>query len=218
MGWAKQAVEWGFIDASIEGDGALGKGLRWEIGEVLDKDSEDYERAKKAWKKLCEERYENEKEDPPADQPVDDIVDTQDTELDSLLFATSSDAPPKDSLLLNEDGQISYSLFWAAVCELQPALKDPHAAARRVDVLAGQAQQAADGTTGMKSKESDSRTVDPDIGRLARHLVTLFERRIARTSHPTQTAAELCDMVDKVSFSQLFFFCLAYPDLGMSAV
>lgn len=203
MGWAKQAVEWGFVDASIEGDGALGRGLRWDLGDVLDYDSEDYGRAKKAWKKLCEARHENDQQDPQAEIGTDS-TGNQDLETDSLFFAPPSNAPAKDNLLLNEDGQISYPLFWALVCGLHPALKDSSTAPNKVDILARRAQRSVDGRTDV----SDGEAGEAVIGRLARHVVALFERRIARTSHPIKTAAELCDMLDEASPSSSTLFLL----------
>ncbi|KAI5453681.1 hypothetical protein NCC49_005501 [Naganishia albida] len=203
MGWAKQAVEWGFVDVSIEGDGALGRGLRWDLGDVLDQDSEDYGRAKKAWKKLCEARHENDQQDPQAEIGTDS-TGNQDLETDSLFFAPPSNAPAKDNLLLNEDGQISYPLYWALVCGLHPALKDSSTAPNKVDILARRAQRSVDGRTDV----SDGEAGEAVIGRLARHVVALFERRIARTSHPIKTAAELCDMLDEASPSSSTLFLL----------
>jgi hypothetical protein len=202
MGWAKQACEWGFIDASIEGDGALGRGLKWELGDILERDSEDYQGAKKAWKTRCERNADGgEKQEPEAEQ-IEGSIDDQDVQADSLFFSPPPNEPAKDNLLLNEDGQISYPLFWALVCGLQPALKDTTSDARKLDALARGVQQLEDdGTKSPLDGGFQSKAYDPDMGRLARHVVALFERRIARTCHPAQTAAELCDMLDKVSLS-----------------
>lgn len=214
MGWAKQACEWGFIDASIEGDGALGRGLKWELGDVLERDSEYHEGAKKAWKSLCERKANDKKQNPP-EASVKESVEDDGVDGDSLFFPPLTDLAAKDNLLLNEDGQISYPLFWALVCGLQPALNDAGTAARKVDALARRV--SADDVNGLQSDESfNSKAYDPDVGRLARHVVNLFEHRIARTCHPAQTAAELCDTLDKVSLSLSTLSCSADSALYIS--
>ena len=97
ISWAKMLSEWGFIDETGE---ALGRGIAWELKEILQEDDEreDYEARRKLWKALCNR---------PAELGYSD---------ETLIFDPDQDdgqPAPKDSLLINSDGQISAPLFWA---------------------------------------------------------------------------------------------------------
>jgi hypothetical protein len=96
ISWAKMLSEWGFIDETGE---ALGRGIAWDLKDILQEgEREDYEARRKIWKALCNR---------PAEHGYSD---------ETLIFDPDQDdgrPPPKDSLLINPDGQISAPLFWA---------------------------------------------------------------------------------------------------------
>lgn len=212
MGWAKQACEWGFIDESIEGDGALGRGLKWELADVLCRDDDDFESVKGEWKRLC-------KEDSQADnlraQDEHDFSRTvTEAESDSLFFSPSSSDSPKDNLLLNEDGQLSLPLFWALVCRAGPFKKDKRAVSQIFDALAQSLHAEHDETTGQSSdKISVSKEEAMTLRGIARGTIELCESRISRTRYPAQSTSELCDMLDNVSFLALKLLPRSYPTL-----
>lgn len=177
MGWAKQACEWGFIDESIEGDGALGQGLRWELTDVLERDDENYESRKGEWKRQCK-------------QAVDGGEDPQAIEEGASLFSGAGD--PKD-LLLSEDGQLSYPLFWAIVCAREPKIKDK-TVGKTLDALC-QSLYSEDTTHESWKSREDSAVLRGIIN----GVIDLCESRIGRTRHADRSTSELCDMLDSVS-------------------
>lgn len=202
MGWAKQACEWGFIDGSIEGDGALGKGLKWELSDVLSRDSENYESAKKAWKTLCGATLDLEDKETPTNSSKEGVIDDEHAGSDSLFFSPPLNEAAKDTLLLNEDGQISYPLFWALICALHPASEDKSETAKKLDALARMLQQSEVDVEAPHFNDGSTRAEhSTDMRSVVRFVISLFERRVTRTSHAGQSSAELCDMLDKVSLS-----------------
>jgi hypothetical protein len=197
MGWAKQACEWGFIDESIEGDGALGKGLKWELADVLSRDDDDFESVKGEWKRLCKE--DNPQDDVTAQDGETSPRGITEAESDSLFFSPTSGDSPKDCLLLNEDGQLSLPLFWAIACKTIPTGKDKRGFSEALDAL-GHGPLSEDETSVRSHRNSSvSKTKAMAMREIARGVIELCESRISKTRYTAQSTSELCDMLDGVS-------------------
>lgn len=105
IGWAKMLMEWGFIDDT--GD-SLGKGIRWDLKEVLREEKEGYEGRRKLWKALC------------AQDEGAATDEAEEQEEEGPFFRPEEGEDVKNSLLINSDGQMAMPLFWACVALAMP--------------------------------------------------------------------------------------------------
>ncbi|GHJ83972.1 hypothetical protein NliqN6_0374 [Naganishia liquefaciens] len=194
MGWAKQACEWGFIDESIEGDGALGKGLRWELTEVFSRDADDYDSIKGEWKRQCKQDQSEISVDSSSRENLRKSL--SDVERDSLFFSPAASDSAKDTLLLNEDGQLSLPLFWGIVCSAECAIRDKRAIARILDKIY-QGPQSEDDVTQHGKSESRATTKDTSVlQRIVSRVIDLCKQRVGKTRYADRTTSDLCDLLD----------------------
>lgn len=197
MGWPKQACEWGFIDESIEGDGELGRGLKWELADVLSRDAENYESVKVEWKRQCKQDQSAASVDSGSEQDPPNGLSGMSR--DSLFFSPAESDSAKDNLLLNEDGQLSRPLFWAIVCSEECAITDKRAYSKTLDAIYQSLDQEDDVTQTGKSGDHAASKETLTLQRIIRQVIDLCEKRIAKTRYADRTTSELCDLLDSVS-------------------
>ena len=197
MGWAKQACEWGFIDESIEGEGELGKGLKWELADVLSRDAENHEFVKREWKRQCKQDQSAASVDSGNEQDPPDGFSGM--ERDSLFFFPAGSDSAKDNLLLNDDGQLSFPLFWGIACSEECAITDKRAYAKTLDAISQSLDQEGDVTQTGKSGSDAALKETLTLQRIIRQVIDLCEKRIAKTRYTDRTTSELCDLLDSVS-------------------
>ncbi|KAJ9103928.1 hypothetical protein QFC21_002391 [Naganishia friedmannii] len=200
MSWAKQACEWGFIDESIEGEGVLGRGLKWEVGDIMDRDKDNHEKIKKAWKSQC--KTWTDLDLVPTNGSVE--VGVEGTQGDSLFFTPGEGAPAKDALLINDDAQVAYPLLWGVASEMELAftkhemLAIPqvlNAAAQRLQNHHGDAGEVSD----IRTKQVLGGSTKKKLRKLSEGMLRLFQNRLARTWLADTSTSVLCDQLDTLS-------------------
>jgi len=177
ISWAKMLSEWGFIDETGE---ALGRGIAWELKEVLEEDErEDYEARRKIWKALCNR--------PPEAGYSDETV----------IFDPEQDdgqPAPKDSLLINSDGQISAPLLWACYVSSLP-MNDVETKGREALVHAG--VELRNRIEARARGELDLDTVDnSSVGAVSNMLLRFVRAKLGRMWRAEWNSERLCDFLD----------------------
>ncbi|KAJ9123574.1 hypothetical protein QFC24_003789 [Naganishia onofrii] len=201
MSWAKQACEWGFIDVSIEGEGVLGHGLKWEVGDIMNRDKEHHEKIKKAWKSQC--KMWTDLTPAPSNASVKNGMEGGG---DSLFFTPEEGVSPKDALLINDDAQVAFPLFWAVTSELELAfskqemLAIPQALNAAFHKLPDRQGHAGE-TDDVRAKQSLGGATRKKLREVSGGILRLFENRSARTWQGDASTSFLCDQLDDLSDS-----------------
>jgi hypothetical protein len=200
MSWAKQACEWGFIDVSIEGEGVLGHSLKWEVGDIMNRDKEHHEKIKKAWKSQC--KMWTDLTPAPSNASVKNGMEGGG---DSLFFTPEEGVSPKDALLINDDAQVAFPLFWAVTSELELAfskqemLAIPQALNAAFHKLPDRQGHAGE-TDDVRAKQSLGGATRKKLREVSGGILRLFENRSARTWQGDASTSFLCDQLDDVRF------------------
>jgi hypothetical protein len=173
IGWAKMLNEWGFMDET--GD-ALGKGIMWDLKEILDPDLEDCEPRRKLWKSLCAL-------DPPDMNPPGS----------TLICDLEQEEVPRDSLYVSGDGQLSAPLFWASFAAgIRKEQLDSKSRKELVEIAKRSRQSFAD-------VEIDKRSwfdLNEDEKTHIQHLSQLIKKRKDRLWKSGSDLAELFDALE----------------------
>ncbi|KAJ9120141.1 hypothetical protein QFC22_003040 [Naganishia vaughanmartiniae] len=199
MSWAKQACEWGFIDESIEGEGVLGRGLKWEVGDIMDRDKENHEKIKKAWKSQC--KTWSELDTAPSNGSLKTATEPGG---DSLFFPPGEGALLKDALLINDDAQVAYPLLWGIACGLELAFTQHEMLAipQALNVAAQKLQRQQEDSgepNDLRAKQAPGGATKKKLRKISEGMLRLFEDRLARTWLENTSTSVLCDQLDNVS-------------------
>ena len=179
IGWSKMLNEWGFIDET--GD-PFGRGIGWELKEVLgDEDRDDFEQRRKLWKSLCNR----------------EVARDDEQGEDALIFEPDQEQgrySPKDSLLVNSEGQVSAPLLWAC---LATSLPEGEMEGKNREALVS---LGLDVQTRLEARAGSQGLVvwdeDPVSRACSEVILELVQERLARMWHANWSIDKLCDYAD----------------------